>query len=149
MVASSELSRFPVVQGDLDNVIGTVRAKRTPHLESAERTFYRFAEQAVFVPETMHAFQVLEVFRQVRLRRWRSSSTSTAARRGSSRPDDVLVAIVGSLPSSEGGAPSRSRAFKTVVVDRRDATVDELRICSNLKTPCPTSTRATGASAGS
>jgi putative hemolysin len=103
IVTSSEHSRFPVIRGTLDDVIGVVRAK--PILTSAQpMDLLTLIEPPVFVPSTMEAFRVLELFRQ--------SGTPMAivvdeygGTQGIVTPTDILEAIVGALPSIEPGAP--------------------------------------------
>ena len=100
LVTNSDHSRFPVVQGDIDHVVGILRAK---NLLIAEQPIdiLTLIEQPIFVPETMDAFRVLEVFR-------RSSAPLAivvdeyGGTQGIVTPSDILVAIVGSLPAADG-----------------------------------------------
>jgi putative hemolysin len=105
VIMNSEHSRFPVVRGDPDDVIGVVRAKSI--LTSVQPIdLIALIEEPVFVPETMVAFRVLEVFR-------RSAAPLAivvdeyGGTQGIVTPHDLLVAIVGSLPATEAGTPQQ------------------------------------------
>jgi putative hemolysin len=103
IVTNADHSRFPVARGGLDDIVGIVRAKS---ILAAEPPIDLLAlvEEPVFIPETMDAFRVLEVFR-------RSASKLAivvdeyGGTQGIVTPDDVLVAIVGSFPAIDAGGP--------------------------------------------
>ncbi len=95
-------SRFPVCQGGLDNVVGIVQVKdllaRSLAGELIELT--ASLQTPLFVPESMLALKVLELFKQ--------SGTHTAlvvdeygVVQGLVTLNDILEAIVGDMPSIE------------------------------------------------
>jgi putative hemolysin len=65
-IASSRLSRFPVAQGTLDNVVGLVLAKDllARLLEGLPFDLKAALREPLFVPETMGALEVLEHFKR-------------------------------------------------------------------------------------
>jgi putative hemolysin len=84
-------------------------------------------EPPVFVPETMEAFRVLELFRQ--------AGTPVAivvdefgGTQGIVTPSDILAAIVGALPSPEHGAPQ-----PIARVDERSWSVDGTLVVDDLR----------------
>jgi len=101
MVTSAH-SRFPVCQGGLDHVVGIVQVKdllaRSLANEPIELTVS--LQTPLFVPESMLALKVLELFKQ--------SGTHTAlvvdeygVVQGLVTLNDILEAIVGDIPSIE------------------------------------------------
>jgi len=99
-MATSAHSRFPVCQGSLDNVVGIVQVKdllaRSLAGEPIELT--ASLQTPLFVPESMLALKVLELFKQ--------SGTHTAlvvdeygVVQGLVTLNDILEAIVGDIPS--------------------------------------------------
>jgi putative hemolysin len=100
-VTESVHSRFLVAQGTLDNVLGVVHAK-----DLLARTFVgqpidltALVQQPLYVPESMRALTVLELFKQ--------SGTHIAlvvdeygGIQGLVTPSDILEAIVGDIPSA-------------------------------------------------
>ncbi|HXH10628.1 MAG TPA: hemolysin family protein [Alphaproteobacteria bacterium] len=101
-VTESVHSRFLVAQESLDNVLGVVHAK-----DLLARAFVgqpidlmALAQQPLYVPESMRALHVLELFKQ--------SGTHIAlvvdeygGIQGLVTPSDILEAIVGDIPSAE------------------------------------------------
>lgn len=101
-VTESVHSRFLVAEGTLDNVIGVVHAK-----DLLARAFVgqpidlmALVQQPLYVPESMPALRVLELFKQ--------SGTHLAlvvdeygGIQGLVTPSDILEAIVGDIPSAE------------------------------------------------
>jgi putative hemolysin len=106
-VTESVHSRFLVAQGTIDNVVGVVHAKdllaRT--FEGQPIDLMALLQQPLYVPESMPALRVLELFKQ--------SGTHLAlvvdeygGVQGLVTPSDILEAIVGDIPSvAELGEP--------------------------------------------
>ena len=134
IVRGSEHSRFPVIRSNPDEVIGILRAKAFLTSDRPIR-LDALIEQAVFVPETMEALRVLEIFRR--------SGTPMAVvvdeyggTQGIITASDVLAAIVGSLPAPESGAPQPiSRLDDTSWSVDGTLSVDELRDVLDLRAP--------------
>jgi putative hemolysin len=100
ILLESQRSRFPVVDGDLDNVIGVVRAKDILNQYLTEEAFDLgiLVKPALFLPETTTALEALERFQQ--------AGTHVAlildeygGIQGMITHNDVLEAIVGYDPS--------------------------------------------------
>jgi putative hemolysin len=101
----SRHSRFPVVDGDLDNVLGIVRAKDILTQSLADQPFdlRSLLRPALFLPEVITALETLERFKQ--------KSTHVAlildefgGIQGMITHNDVLEAIVGYDPSQDAPA---------------------------------------------
>ncbi len=101
----SRHSRFPVVDGDLDNVLGIVRAKDilTQSLAGQPFDLRSLLRPALFLPEVISALETLERFKQ--------ESTHVAlildefgGIQGMITHNDVLEAIVGYDPSQDAPA---------------------------------------------
>jgi putative hemolysin len=98
-ITGSVHSRFLVAQGGLDNVLGVVHAKDllTQCLGEQPMDLTTTLQQPVYVPESMPALKVLELFKQSR------SHIALAVDeyggiQGLVTPNDILEAIVGDLP---------------------------------------------------
>jgi magnesium and cobalt exporter, CNNM family len=100
-IMGSAHSRFLVAQGSLDNVLGIVQAKDllVHFLGEHAVDLTTILQQPLFVPETMSALKVLELFKQ--------SGTHIALAideyggiQGLVTPNDILEAIVGDLPAA-------------------------------------------------
>lgn len=67
-ITTSQFSRFPVCQNDIDNVIGFIKAKEylAGKLTDAKSTLKDYLKEPLFVPETDTAFHVLELFKSSR-----------------------------------------------------------------------------------
>jgi putative hemolysin len=98
-IAQSIHSRFLVAQGSLDNVLGVVHAKELllHFLRGEPLDLAATLRQPLYVPESMRALEVLELFKQ--------SATHIAlvideygGVQGLVTPSDILEAIVGDLP---------------------------------------------------
>lgn len=98
-------ARFPVVQGTLDHVLGIVHAKDllARSLEGEPFDLKACLRQPLYVPESMRALKVLELFKQ--------SGTHMAmvideygGIQGLVTLNDILEAIVGDIPSSDEAA---------------------------------------------
>jgi putative hemolysin len=98
-IAQSTHSRILVAQGSLDDVLGVVHAKELllPLLRGEPLDLTATLRQPLYVPESMRALEVLELFKQ--------SATHIAlvideygGVQGLVTPSDILEAIVGDLP---------------------------------------------------
>jgi putative hemolysin len=98
----SQHSRFPVVEGDLDHVVGIVRAKDilTQSLAGQPFDLTRLLRPALFLPEVLTALEALE--------RFKDAGTHVAlildefgGIQGMITHNDVLEAIVGYDPSQD------------------------------------------------
>ncbi|HEX2277554.1 MAG TPA: hemolysin family protein [Candidatus Tectomicrobia bacterium] len=98
-IAQSTHSRILVAQGSLDDVLGVVHAKELllPLLRGEPLDLTAVLRQPLYVPESMRALEVLELFKQ--------SATHIAlvideygGVQGLVTPSDILEAIVGDLP---------------------------------------------------
>lgn len=101
-IVESPYSRFPVAEGDLENVVGELRAKDLlVHMLSGKPLDLRAVlRPPLYVPEIMPALSVLEAFKQ--------SGTQMAlvideygSLQGVVTLTDILEAIVGDIPSPE------------------------------------------------
>lgn len=101
-MTGSVYSRFPVCRGNLDEVLGVVRAKNllVRSLEGEDLDLTADLRTALFVPENMRVLQLLEAFR--------NSGEHLALVideygevEGVVTLNDVLEAIVGELPSAD------------------------------------------------
>ena len=101
IITESVHSRFLVAEGSLDNVVGVVHAKDLlVHILSEQVVDLEATlEQPLYVPESMRALKVLELFKQ--------SGTHIAlvideygGIQGLVTPSDILEAIVGDLPEA-------------------------------------------------
>jgi putative hemolysin len=100
-ITESAHSRFLVADGSLDNVLGVVHAKDLLAHLLGEQVVDLAAtlQQPLFVPESMRALQVLELFKQ-------SGTHITlvideyGGIQGLVTPSDILEAIVGDLPEA-------------------------------------------------
>ncbi len=95
-ISSSQHSRFPVCEGDLDRVIGILHAK--DFLAALENADVRgLVKHAVIVPQSMAALKVLEQFRQTTVHIALAVDEHGSVR-GLVSATDVLEALVGELP---------------------------------------------------
>jgi putative hemolysin len=99
IIAESIHSRFLVAEGSLDNVLGVVHAKELllHFLRGQPLDLAAILQQPLYVPESMRALEVLELFKR--------SATHIAlvvdeygGIQGLVTPSDILEAIVGDLP---------------------------------------------------
>jgi putative hemolysin len=100
-ITRSAHSRFLVAQGSLDNVLGVVHAKDLLVHSLGEQAvdLTTTLQQPLYVPESMRAVKVLELFKQ--------SGTHIALAideyggiQGLVTPNDILESIVGDLPTA-------------------------------------------------
>lgn len=110
-IISSNYSRFPVAQGSLDHVVGLVQAK-----DLLIRTFkgdpFNLRDvmiQPLYVPETMPALKVLELFRESRVHT-ALVIDEYGGFQGLVSLFDILEAIVGEIP--ELGEVSEPEIFR-------------------------------------
>jgi len=128
-VASSPHSRFPVADGDLDRVVGVVRAKDMLDvlLASQGLDVRRLARAPLFIPESMTGLQALETFKEHHAHLGVVSDEYGGVV-GLVTHNDILEAIAGYVPSS----PSRAAA---AIVGRPDGSwlVDGILHVDRLK----------------
>lgn len=98
-VASSGYSRFPLVKGNMDEVLGLVQAKDLLMVCMQGETIdlNSIKQKAIFLPENTPAFQVLERFRETRLH-MAFVLDEYGGVQGIVTPMDILKAIVGDIP---------------------------------------------------
>jgi putative hemolysin len=110
-ILNSHRTRFPVAQGDLDNVLGILRAKdllaqgfrcEPPDLRKVLRT-------ALFIPESAGALQALEQFKEARVQ-FAIVTDEFGGVAGVVTSTDILEAIVGELPAR--GEPDEPEAIR-------------------------------------
>jgi putative hemolysin len=110
-IANSQHSRFPVVQDSLDNVLGIVRAKDLLNQSLAGQPLGLgpLLRPPLFVPESMSALKVLELFKQ--------KGTHIAlimdeygGIQGMVTHNDILEDIAGYIPSA--GEPAEPQATR-------------------------------------
>jgi putative hemolysin len=102
VVSSYRLSRYPVIQGAADNVIGVVRAKDLLASEFANQPFDLKAAMvpALYLPDTMPAFKAIEMFKSSR-RHMAMVIDEHGGVEGLVTVNDVLDALVGDIPSMD------------------------------------------------
>ncbi len=100
IIRESRHSRYPVVQGSPDNVIGILRAKDALNylLSGNQLELENVLLTPVFVPESMPAFRVLEVFRESG-RQLALVADEYGGVEGLVTVSDILQALVGDLRS--------------------------------------------------
>lgn len=98
-VASSGYSRFPLVKGNMDEVLGLVQAKDLllVCMQGDSIDLSSIKQKAIFLPENTPAFQVLERFRETRLH-MAFVLDEYGGVQGIVTPMDILKAIVGDIP---------------------------------------------------
>jgi putative hemolysin len=101
-MAQSKHGRFPVAEGDLDNVLGILLAKDLLALEECpEQPDVRaLLRPALFVPETIPVLKVLELFKEERTH-LALVTDEYGSIVGVITSDDILDSIVGEIPSHE------------------------------------------------
>ncbi len=108
-ISESVYSRFPVCRGGIDEVVGVARAKDLliRRLDGESLNLEQDLRKPLYVPESMYAFRVLELFRRV------GEPLALVADEygeieGVVTLNDVLEAIVGDIPASD--APEEPQA---------------------------------------
>ncbi|MEW6716394.1 MAG: hemolysin family protein [Chloroflexota bacterium] len=134
-IANSQYSRFPVVKGSLDNVLGIVRAKDLLYQSLAGQPLNLSAllYPPLFVPERMSALRVLELFKQKRAQ-IALITDEYGGIQGMVTHNDILEDIAGYIPSV--GEPAEPQATR-----REDGSwlldgllhIDELKEIFNIK----------------
>jgi putative hemolysin len=102
VVSSHRLSRYPVIQGFTDNVVGVVRAKDLLASEFANQPFDLKAAMipALYLPDTMPAFKAVEMFKSSR-RHMAMVIDEHGGVEGLLTVNDILDALVGDIPSMD------------------------------------------------
>lgn len=118
-ITTSQFSRFPVCQNEIDNVVGIIKAKEylAGKLINPKSTLKDYLKEPLFVPETDTAFHVLEQFK--------SKTTHLAliidefgAIQGMVTSNDFLEAITGEAAHfNPANAPIVERADGSWLVD--------------------------------
>jgi putative hemolysin len=107
-IAANPYSRFPVCQGDLDNVLGTVKAKdlllRT--LTGQPLNLKQVLQPAIFIPETAFASQALEIFKENK-EEFLLVIDEFGGVQGLLTINDVVEEIVGDIETDEPRATQR------------------------------------------
>jgi putative hemolysin len=98
-ITESIHSRFLVAQGSLDNVLGIVHAKELllHFLRGQPLDLVATLQQPLYVPESMRALEVLELFKQSAIH-IALVVDEYGGIQGLVTPSDILEAIVGDLP---------------------------------------------------
>jgi putative hemolysin len=104
-------SRFPVIKGSLDNILGIVRAKDLlAHcLAGQAMDLKKVLRPPLFVPENMSILKLLEMFKQEKTH-IAMVIDEYGGVQGLVTHDDILESIVGSIPSV--GEPSEPQAIQ-------------------------------------
>jgi putative hemolysin len=102
IISSNRLSRYPVIQGAADNVVGVVRAKDLLAREYGNQPFDLKAAMvpALFFPDTMPAFKAIEMFKSSR-RHMAMVIDEHGGVEGLVTVNDILDALVGDIPSMD------------------------------------------------
>jgi putative hemolysin len=102
VVSNNRLSRYPVIQGAADNVVGVVRAKDLLAGEFADRPFDLRAAMvpALYLPDTIPAFRAVEMFKSSR-RHMAVVVDEHGGVEGVLTVNDILDALVGDIPSMD------------------------------------------------
>lgn len=95
-------SRFPVCQGNLDQVLGVVNVKDllARSLAGQSADLKNIVRKPLYVPESMRAFKVLELFKQTAIH-FALVIDEYGGIQGLMTLNDILEAIVGDIPSIE------------------------------------------------
>jgi magnesium and cobalt exporter, CNNM family len=102
IISSNRLSRYPVIHGATDNVVGIVRAKDLLAREYSNQPFDLKAAMvpALFFPDTMPAFKAIEMFKSSR-RHMAMVIDEHGGVEGLVTVNDILDALVGDIPSMD------------------------------------------------
>src|SRR5262245_19735343 len=102
IIRSNRLSRYPVIQGAADNVVGVVRAKDLLAREYNNQPFDLKAATVpvLFFPDTMPAFKSIEMFKSSR-RHMAMVIDEHGGVEGMVTVNDILDALVGDIPSMD------------------------------------------------
>jgi putative hemolysin len=104
IVSDNRFSRYPVIQGSPDNVVGIVRAKDLLASEFADQPFDLNAAMvpALYFPDTMPAFKAIEMFKSSR-RHMAVVIDEHGGVEGMVTVNDILDALIGDIPSMDEG----------------------------------------------
>ncbi len=102
VISSNRLSRYPVIQGAADNVVGVVRAKDLLAREFTNQPFDLKAAMipALYFPDTLPAFKAIEMFKSSR-RHMAIVIDEHGGVEGLVTVNDILDALVGDIPSMD------------------------------------------------
>jgi len=102
VITGNRLSRYPVIRGELDNVVGVVRSKDLLARELAGEAFDIQSElnPVLFLPDTMPAFRAIEMFRTSR-RHLALVIDEHGGVEGLLTVNDILDALVGNMPTMD------------------------------------------------
>ena len=98
-VITSQHSRFPLAQDDLENILGIVHTKEilAQILDGRELDLKSLLAEPVYVPEKMPVLQILEIFKQQRTH-IALVVNEYGGFEGIITPSDILEGIVGYMP---------------------------------------------------
>ncbi len=98
-ISQSGFSRYPLVQGGMDNILGIVRSKDLllQYFNGQAMDLLKAQQAALFVPESSPVIQVIEEFRQKRLH-MAIILDEYGGTQGIVTPTDILEKLVGDLP---------------------------------------------------
>src|SRR5262245_45639502 len=102
VLSNNRLSRYPVIRGTADNVVGIVRAKDLLARELTGQPFDMTASMtpALYMPDTLPAFKAIEMFRSSR-RHLALVIDEHGGVEGLVTVNDILDALVGDIPSMD------------------------------------------------
>jgi putative hemolysin len=100
VISNNRLSRYPVIQGAVDNVVGVVRAKDLLANEFSNQPFDLKAAMApaLYLPDKMPAFKAIEMFKSSK-RHMAVVIDEHGGVEGVVTVNDILDALVGDIPS--------------------------------------------------
>lgn len=136
-IRASGRSRFPVAEGNIDNLLGVVRALDLVTMQLARPVGVKEAirasmKPALFVPESVPAFRVMEVFRKNRAH-LAMVIDEHGSIQGTITLTDVLESIVGDVPADDIDLTRKivRRSNRTWIIDGT-LPVDEFATAFNL-----------------
>ena len=114
-ISQSVYSRFPVCRGEIDKVLGVARAKDLliHHLDDENLNLGSDLRKPLFVPESMYAFRVLELFKSSG-EPFALVADEYGEIEGVVTLNDVLEAIVGEITDSDEHEEAEAVLRKTV-----------------------------------
>jgi len=118
-VLQSEYSNFPVCRDSLDDVIGIINTKKFLQtlLQNEQVDWHAMVEKALFIPESMKAFRVLEQFKANKIR-IAVVVDEFGTVQGLVSMKDLFEAMVGDLEeATEGDAEIVEREDGTFLID--------------------------------
>jgi putative hemolysin len=118
-ILQSEYSNFPVCRDSLDDVIGIINTKKFLQtlLQNEQVDWHAMVEKALFIPESMKAFRVLEQFKANKIR-IAVVVDEFGTVQGLVSMKDLFEAMVGDLEeATEGEAEIVEREDGTYLID--------------------------------